>query len=180
MWNKLKKVIRNFLGLDFQPKWKPAEIADVAENYIFDVSNEDANIEFDKTYISKISKMSVPEGVSYFKDTEFYNTKDTWLTDKTMDPELIRMLNLARHIDGKAWKVNSGKRSKEYNAQVGGVASSAHITGKAVDISATTGIRKFEVVTAAYLAGFNRIGINKSFIHLDVDNSKPNPSIFLY
>lgn len=123
---------------------------------------------------------------NYFKVTEFYSTKDTNLSDdlktldKIVDPKLLSMLNHARELDGKAWKVNSGRRSAEYNKIVGGVTGSAHVKGLAVDISAPTGKRKFEIVKAALEVGFDRIGIAKSFIHLDIDGSKPSPTIFLY
>lgn len=124
----------------------------------------------------------IPDGLSYFKDSEFISANDPEkdkLTGK-MNPELIRMLNVARYIDGKPWKVNSGIRSAAHNKTVGGVAGSAHTKGLAVDISATTGVRKFEIINAAIAAGFTRIGVNKNFIHLDIDESKPSPSLFLY
>lgn len=127
------------------------------------------------------SKESLPVSTtSYFKDSEFVNPKDTESVGKTVKPELIAMLNKAREIAGNPWKVNSGLRSPAYNKQVGGVAGSAHVRGLAADISATTGAKKFEVVKSAIEAGFTRIGIAKTFIHLDIDSTKPQNTIFLY
>ncbi len=119
---------------------------------------------------------------SYFKPEEFVSKTDKFMTvDKlTIDPTFLNMLNYARHIAGNPWKVNSGQRSKEHNAEVGGVAGSSHVKGCAVDISATSGAKKFEVVSCAIAAGFTRIGIAKNFIHLDHDTTKTSPTVFLY
>ncbi len=126
---------------------------------------------------SLVDTKGMPEG-GYFKASEFKSPKDKD-SDGIMDNDFLNMLNAARHIAGNPWKVTSGKRSPAYNKEVGGVAKSSHELGKAADISATSGAKKLEIVSAAIKAGFTRIGVAKNFIHLDNDSSKPN-SIWLY
>ena len=115
---------------------------------------------------------------SYFTDKEFA-CKDG-CGDSKMDPGFVDMLNKARHIAGKPWRVNSGKRCVANNKASGGVKGSAHTKGMAVDISAPNGAKKYEIVKAAMEAGFTRIGIGKSFVHLDNDITKPQNTIWLY
>lgn len=98
----------------------------------------------------------------------------------SMNGEFLDKLNEARHMAGKGWKVNSAYRCAAHNKAVGGVAGSSHTKGYAVDISATTSQKKFEIVSNAMKAGINRIGIGKTFVHLDTDPTKSGNVIFLY
>ena len=90
------------------------------------------------------------------------------------------MLDQARDIAGVPFVINSGIRSVERNAQVGGAADSAHISGHAVDIRCPTGRHRFLIVRALLEVGFTRLGIGKTFVHADTDQSKPNEVIWLY
>jgi len=76
--------------------------------------------------------------------------------------------------------VNSGVRTPAYNAQVGGVDGSAHEKGWAADIAARTSGERYAILIAAFDAGFRRIGIAKTFIHLDMDPLKPDAVAWLY
>ncbi len=100
----------------------------------------------------------------------------------TPDPELIRMLQAARDLYGKSMIISSGCRCIKHNRVVGGATNSAHITGKAADILTPTGIDRYLIIKALIQAGFERLGINfnKKFIHVDIDCSKPSPTIFSY
>ena len=100
----------------------------------------------------------------------------------TPDPELIRMLQTARDLYCKAMTISSGCRCIKHNRTVGGATNSAHVTGKAVDILTPTGLDRYLIIKALIAAGFERIGINfkKKFIHADIDDSKPRPTIFSY
>lgn len=139
----------------------------------------------DKEVTKPVAVVDTPsnETVSnYFKPSEFVSKNDKFMSEDklTMCPVFLLLLNKARQIDGQPWKVTSGQRSVEYNKEVGGVAGSSHTKGCAADISATSGKRKYEIVRAAVLAGFTRIGIGKNFIHLDTDTAKSSPTIWLY
>jgi len=70
--------------------------------------------------------------------------------------------------------INSGVRTPNHNRKVGGVSNSSHLIPicKAVDIKApNTAIRNLIVMTAQQV-GFKRIGVGKTFVHLDVDTRK--------
>ena len=100
----------------------------------------------------------------------------------TPNPELIRMLQVARDLYGKPIRITSGCRCIKHNAVSGGTPNSAHIQGKAADIATPTGTERYEIIKVLLASGFGRIGINfkKSFIHADIDDSKPHPTIFSY
>lgn len=97
------------------------------------------------------------------------------------DPELMRKLNYTREVYGSELKATSICRCKKHNAEVGGVADSAHITtseitGKAADIYCKNSEMKLDVVSAAIIAGFTRIIVyrnKRNLVHLDVDKTKP-------
>ena len=77
--------------------------------------------------------------------------------------------------------INSGLRCPDYNKKIGGVKSSYHLTGEAVDIDTSKwgGSRKFELIEAAIELGFTGIGIAISFIHLDVRQDR-DPAVWTY
>lgn len=52
----------------------------------------------------------------------------------TPDPELIRMLQVARDMYGKPIRITSGCRCIKHNRNVGGTANSAHISGMAAAV----------------------------------------------
>ena len=100
----------------------------------------------------------------------------------TPNPELIRMLQAARDMYGKPIRITSGCRCIKHNRNVGGASSSAHLVGKAADIATPTGKDRYLIIESLMAAGFKRIGINfkQRFIHADIDDSKPHPTIFSY
>ena len=94
--------------------------------------------------------------------------------------ELVELLDKARGIAGVPFVINSGYRSKARNEQVGGVADSAHMSGFAVDIKCTTSINRDKIIRALMEVGFTRIGIANTFIHADIDPTKPQNVIWTY
>ena len=97
---------------------------------------------------------------------------------KRLDKELQNMcLNFSKVISLDV-EATSGKRDTEQNAKVGGVGNSAHLTGKAIDIACTNGKDRHAILFASIAVGFKRIGIGKTHIHLDIDESKPFPTVF--
>ncbi len=89
-----------------------------------------------------------------------------------MSQELIDMLDKAKEIANVPFVINSGYRCKSHNKSVGGSLTSSHTSGLAVDIRANTSRSRFIILNALVMAGFNRIGIYKTFIHVDIDMSK--------
>lgn len=115
--------------------------------------------------------------VRHFRRSEFGRHGDI-----EPDPDLVRMLDAAREIAGIPFTITSGVRSPERNAEVGGVDTSAHLAGHAVDIQCRTSRERALIVTGLVLAGFRRIGISGKggFIHADVDSTKPQDVMWLY
>ena len=67
--------------------------------------------------------------------------------------------------------ITSGKRDKK--------GSSAHNTGKAIDIRAWTGKDRFQIIQAANKLGVNRIGVYDRHVHLDVDMTKGQNTMWI-
>ena len=95
-------------------------------------------------------------------------------------PNLVYMLDQARSLAGIPFAINSGIRTPERNAAVGGAPESAHLGGYAVDIAANTSRERFVILRALLHVGFTRIGIGRSFIHADVDPDKAPEVAWLY
>ena len=117
--------------------------------------------------------------MKYFKLSEF-DSPDILGSGKNMNEEFLYMLDAARKIYGKPMHVNSGYRSEEHNKKVGGVSSSSHLKGLASDISCKKSNERFEMLQAFIKAGFKRIGVADSFIHIDNDKDKSQGVIWTY
>ena len=92
-------------------------------------------------------------------------------------------LDLARHYSKVLYVLTSGMRCAKYNATIKGASpTSSHIKGLAVDIRFRNNYEKFRIVYGLMMAGFVRIGINeaKGFIHVDLDEDKPQETLFKY
>ena len=95
------------------------------------------------------------------------------------DPELLHRLELARKDAGIPFFITSGCRCEKHNKDVGGAINSAHVTGCAVDIQSHHGTHRY-VLVRSLMRFFTRIGIGKNFIHVDCDETKPSPSMWVY
>jgi hypothetical protein len=92
----------------------------------------------------------------------------------------VKKLDAVRDIAGIRLDVDSGFRTPQRNAAVGGEPGSAHLTGEAADIRAISSRTRFLVLNAAYCVGFKRIGIGDTFIHLDDSTSLVQKVVWLY
>ena len=109
-------------------------------------------------------------------DLSVFDSPDMPGSGNCMDRQLIFMLQQLEARTGYpifSW-INSGARSPAHNKKVGGVANSSHKipTCKAVDIKTSTKFIRNHLVSVARDVGFKRIGVGKTFIHLDIDNLK--------
>jgi len=93
---------------------------------------------------------------------------------------LLEALDECRDMAGIPFIVTSGPRCEAHNEHVGGSQYSAHLDGDAADIKATDSHSRFVIVKAAIECGFNRIGIARSFVHLDVSESNSQEVVWLY
>jgi len=117
--------------------------------------------------------------MKYFKYHEF-DSPDVQGSGQLMDKAFLDMLDFAREIYGKPMQINSGFRTEEHNEKVGGKKNSSHLDGLAADIACTTSADRWDLLDSLIKAGFNRIGIGNTFIHVDCDNSKPAFVIWTY
>lgn len=115
----------------------------------------------------------------HFKEVEFQKcTPPCSLQDMRQD--FINRLDTARDVAGIPFVINSAYRSRAYELSKGRSGNSAHIKGCAVDIRCNTSANAFRIVYAAFRVGFTRIGIGKTFIHLDSDPTLPQNVIWNY
>lgn len=88
-------------------------------------------------------------------------------------PRLVMVLQSIRSHFGTAVTINSGYRTPQYNAKVGGVAHSQHCYGTAADISVKG---QTPAAVAAYarelMPDWGGVGIYGNFCHIDVREAK--------
>ena len=109
-----------------------------------------------------------------------FDSPDVKGSGAKMNKCFLEMLDNARDIAGIPFSINSGYRTLEQNSKVGGVNSSSHTKGLAVDIACKDSRGRFLIVSALKEAGFTRIGISDSFIHVDSDSDKAQDVIWTY
>ena len=114
----------------------------------------------------------------YFKREEFA-CKCGCGTNEIVD-QFIEQLDDARAIAGVPFHITSGYRCPDHNKSVGGASESAHTSGMAADIAVTDSRTRFLILSGLIQAGFNRLGIAKTFIHADMDPAKDPDVVWLY
>lgn len=87
---------------------------------------------------------------------------------------------MAQQMAGFQFTITSAYRSQAYERSKGRKGTSSHCKGLAVDISTRDSHTRFKVVASLLYAGWPRIGIGKTFIHADMDETKAHPIIFHY
>lgn len=94
--------------------------------------------------------------------------------------KFISTLQEARNAAGVPFVINSGYRCLKHNKKVGGVKDSAHTKGLAVDIKVTDNVTRYKILQGLLFCGFTRIGLARGFIHVDVDDTKPQEVCWFY
>jgi zinc D-Ala-D-Ala carboxypeptidase len=117
--------------------------------------------------------------MKYFKHEEF-DSSDEPGSGLKMDKEILYMLDAVRKEYGKPIKINSGYRTVARNKKIGGVPDSSHLKGLAADISCKNSKDRFTLLGLLIDAGFKRIGVASSFIHVDIDKTKSQDLIWVY
>lgn len=97
-----------------------------------------------------------------------------------MDGAFLSLLDEVREKAGIPLMLNCAYRSSSWDKSKGRSGNSAHTRGKAVDIRCNASVTRYKIVKAALDCGVRRIGIGKSFVHLDNDDSLPQDVIFDY
>lgn len=113
------------------------------------------------------------ERYKYFSEAEVAKWK--------LKPELFTLLDDLRGKCGFPFIINSGLRTKaENDALQGSVSESAHLSGLAVDLSITDSLKRFKLIEVALKNGIKRIGVGKTFVHIDLDTTKPQSVVWHY
>ncbi len=117
--------------------------------------------------------------MKYFKLNEF-DSPDLPGSGSKMRKSTLDLLDSTRDLAGVPFVITSGYRTRSYNKKVGGVHSSSHTKGYAVDIRCKNSKDRYLIITAAINCGFSRIGVSGNFIHLDNDPYKVPNVIWTY
>ena len=115
----------------------------------------------------------------YFTASEFKRCSPS-CSIKDMDAGFLDLLDRVRERAGIPLVLNCAYRSREWDKAKGRTGNSAHTRGKAVDIRCTTSANRYKIVFAALACGIRRIGIAKTYIHLDNDGTLPQGVIWDY
>lgn len=100
--------------------------------------------------------------------------------ESDLNPVLIEFIRRAQHLAGFTFTITSGFRSVAHEKSRGRSGSSSHTKGLAVDISARDSHARYKILLALGFVGIPRLGVGKTFIHADIDETKPHPIIFHY
>lgn len=92
--------------------------------------------------------------------------------------DLVRRLQEVRNELGEAIIVTSGIRCEKYNGNIGSPTSS-HVTGYAADLKCDSSAYRQRLLQAI-MPVFDRVGISKNYLHVDVDPSKVAGVVWLY
>jgi len=85
-----------------------------------------------------------------------------------MQDSFMKKLVNIREIVDMPFMVTSGFRCPAYNNEVSSTGfRGPHTTGRAIDIAVTGSRMRYLIIKTAMKIGINRIGIAKTFVHLD-------------
>jgi len=120
----------------------------------------------------------------WFTLSEF-DSPDKPGSGEMMEETVIQRLDIARDIAGFPFIITSGFRTVMHNRMLKDNGykvseNSSHLLGYAVDIYCENSKKRFLLIEALMDAGFTRIGIAETFIHVDSDPEKPNLVIWTY
>jgi len=115
----------------------------------------------------------------YFSEKEFINCVPP-CSLQDMKQSTIDKLDMTRERAGIPLVLNSAYRSVEHEKKQGRDGKSAHTLGMAVDIRCNTDSNRFSIINALIAVGFTRIGITKTYIHVDNSTSHSQNVTWLY
>ena len=159
---KYGKIVRDFMDID--SKQRPYFLNNEPENPLSNYAQTWNQI---KPYINILNGNM--KNWNHFTLEELTGSLGHTIAD--LNTNLVDKLDLLREKCGFALICNSGYRTVSENKAVGGVDGSAHTKRLAVDIACTDAQKRIKIVGEAYALGFIGIGINKTYVHLDIDDT---------
>jgi len=115
----------------------------------------------------------------YFKDSEFLCHCGCGGGIEKMDKDFLNKLEDTRDYAGIPFFLVSAYRCPKHNKDVGST-SDNHPLGRAVDVRCRTSQARYRIISGALKAGFTRIGIHKTFIHMDNNSNQAPEVIWVY
>lgn len=122
----------------------------------------------------------------YFKLSEF-DSPDAPGSGQNMDPEFVRLLDEARHRAGVPFRITrgGGYRTAQYNRNLcqrnpNASPTSSHLKGLAADIACQDSRERYLIIQALTACGLNRIGVARTFVHVDDDPNKIEDLMWTY
>ena len=97
----------------------------------------------------------------------------------SIGPDFVRQLQIGRELSDCSYTITSGFRCS-LHPETKKRSTSSHPKGVAADIATPHSQRRYNVLKGLIGAGFTRLGIGKTFIHVDQDLSKPPYLIWDY
>lgn len=115
----------------------------------------------------------------YFKAAEFKRCTPA-CSIEDMDAGFLALLDAVRERAGIPLVLNSAYRSPAWEIRQGRTGTGAHTLGLAVDIRCNTNQNRYKIIAAALACGITRIGIAKTYIHLDASKAHAQRVIWTY
>jgi hypothetical protein len=99
-----------------------------------------------------------------------------------LHPDLVATLTQLERRMGFELHLNSGHRTMEQNAAVGGVPKSEHTSSPAqgADVRCLSSATRYKMLRELLSMGVRRIGIGETFVHVGVAMDKPQDCIWTY
>jgi len=122
--------------------------------------------------------------LKYFKREEF-DSPDEPGSGSMMEDDFLERLDIARDIYGYPMIVTSGFRTIKHHRSLSDRGyktskNSSHLLGLAADIHCDDSRKRYLLIEALLDAGFRRIGVGSTFIHVDLDEAKSQDVIWTY
>lgn len=108
--------------------------------------------------------------MKYFKIEEF-NCQETG--NNLMNPIFLERLDELREKCGFPFVITSGYRDPTHSIEAAKSKPGTHAQGIAADIQVVDSVQRHTLLTNAFLLGFSGIGVDKSFIHVDIRDTQP-------
>lgn len=115
----------------------------------------------------------------YFPENEFAKCNPP-CKKADLNQDFLKKLNECRHKANIPFVLTSAYRTVEHEKSKGRSGNSAHTQRCAVDVAAVTSQQKYKIIKAAMEVGITRIGVHKSFIHLDTSTTLAQEVCWLY
>lgn len=115
----------------------------------------------------------------HFSESEFKKCSPS-CSLQDMKQNTMNRLDTMRQLAGIPLVINSAFRPQAWERSKGRSGTGAHTLGQAVDIRCNTDSNRWKIIDAAIKAGFTRIGIAKTYIHVDDSQKHAQSVVWMY